>query len=109
MKVLMQTIGRFQLICPDSGQLLRFDRPTLVTRTSFFESRVHRGQVEQLLVDVPDRMTDQDFEKVWVTVNKDVGAAVAEFQAKYKTVAKRVPAPGNPVVTPTVAPEAKGK
>jgi hypothetical protein len=103
-KILAETKGSFQLLEPMSGELLPFNRPAVVFSTSFFQTRIARGDVT-VHAELKDEATDAEFAKYWAEA-QDI--AIASFKSRYAVdavetkVAPPPPAEGEvaPVTTP---------
>lgn len=79
MKILVETTGEFQLVDPETLELMPFNRPAVVTSTTFVESRAAKGEVI-VLFPVTDEATDEEFATYW---NEASDIAVESFKSAF--------------------------
>ena len=79
MKILVETTGEFQLVDPFTLELMPFDRPAVVTSTSFVETRAAKGEVV-VLSQLTEEATDEEFAAYWREAS-DI--AVESFKSKH--------------------------
>jgi hypothetical protein len=91
-KLLAETTGPFGLLDLSTGQTLNANRPSVVSRSSFIDSRIALSQIVKV-ADVPDEVTDMDFENFWRDSDGDRDLAVASFLSQFDPEAPQAPAP----------------
>jgi len=104
LKILVETTGEFQLVDPFTLELMPFDRPAVVTSTSFVETRAAKGEVV-VLSQLTEEATDEEFAAYWREAS-DI--AVESFKSKYapEAVTKKVEKAEEPKAE---EPKGKGK
>lgn len=65
MKSIVETSGSFELLVPETKELVPYDRPAVVTNAHLITSRIALGQVKLLAADVPPEASDEEFVKYW--------------------------------------------
>lgn len=60
MKAIVETVGDFMLICPQTNQMIPFHRPAVVEVTNFFFARLGIGQLKTIADNLPDFASDKE-------------------------------------------------
>lgn len=83
MKLLVETVGDFQLMDADPFQIMHFNRPTVVVRSVFVEQRILTGQL-RVLAQLADTASDED----WMEHSKEAGDdrdySVESYKSQHK-------------------------
>lgn len=105
MRLLVETTGPFQLLDHDGRKLIRFQGCTVVTKTSFIESRAAAGQLlvrAQLGMDA----TDEEWLKFAKESGDDTDLAIASFVSTFPVIKAAPAAPAAPPPPPMPPPPA---
>lgn len=60
MKAIVETVGDFMLVCPQTNQMVPFHRPAVVEVTTFFFARLGIGQLKTIADNLPDFADDAE-------------------------------------------------
>jgi hypothetical protein len=91
LKLLVETTGKFMLLDLGGNQQVPSQRPGVVARNTFIETRVAGDQLT-ILGQVSDEATDAEFAKYWAE-SEDRDLAIESFMAAYPHEPKPAPAP----------------
>jgi hypothetical protein len=89
-KLLAETTGAFGLMDLSTGHTLNANRPSVIARSGFIDSRIALGQIVKV-ADVPAEATDDEFEAFWRDSDGDRDLAVASFLSKFDPEAPTPP------------------
>lgn len=59
-KAIVETVGDFVLVCPQTNQMVPFHRPAVVEVTTFFFARLGIGQLKTVADNLPDFADDKE-------------------------------------------------
>jgi hypothetical protein len=82
MKILAHTTGSFMLVDPTTGDEISYSRPSVVRRSSFFDTRVKIGQVV-IVKELKPTATDKEFAKFLKEADGDAALAMESFLSAY--------------------------
>lgn len=80
MKMLVETSGSFMLQDMQSGEVVSNSRPSVVSNSSFFASRIVIKHLNLLVPDVPDSITDDEWVTLLKTAKGDKKKAIASLR-----------------------------
>ncbi len=84
MKCLVNTVGSIYLT-DFNGDEYHHDRPSVVSKTSFLDQNIARGQVELCLAEeLPANATDAEWLKCYQAAEGDMALAIESFKAVLK-------------------------
>lgn len=86
MKIIVETKGKFGLLCPYSRAYVRHTGPTLVGMNSFMSERIAAGQLTLLAANIKMEATDKEF-RVYMTESKSEKANGDKAEAKAQSLA----------------------
>lgn len=78
-KLLVETIGNITLMDMGQGVEVRWNRPTVVSRSPFISLKQADGQIRILESDLDESASDEEFAKFWLEHGSDKDVAVANF------------------------------
>ena len=88
MKLLVKTSGNHQLVNVLTGQLIRWNRPTVVPTDGFIDRELANGQLTLVKSGLPDEASDAEFAKYWSSCDGDEEMAVASYLSKFEPEAE---------------------
>lgn len=72
-KLLLETTGAFALMDFSQNKEIHAFKPTVISDSTFINQRMGAGQLRVLHNEVPDELTDEDFQKFWQDSNGEDG------------------------------------
>jgi hypothetical protein len=106
-KALVENVGAFEYLIPESGEYIRFQGATVVRMTGFISSKIATGQV-RLVGALTKDATDDEYIKYIRDSGGNHALASASFLSKYGVSAEPVPIPAPPPA-PKIAPKRRVK
>lgn len=83
-KAIVYTSGDFMLKDPNTKGVIPWNRPAVVSWSSFIETRMGIGQIKLLATDLPEAATDEAFHQTFENCDRDVDLAVSAFKAEFE-------------------------
>lgn len=108
MKLLLTTNGDFQIVCQESGQLVRHTGYTLVEPTDYLSGRIAAGQVT-LLATLNDEASDDEWKEYVASSDGDLKLALESFSSSYQLATPAPEPQPEPQPEPEVKPSKSGK
>lgn len=87
MKILVKPKTPFMLLLT-RDESMKSDRPSVVTRSDYFDRFLLQQNIQILVHELPDEATDLEFEAFWKESGGDEALAIQSFVAKYAAEAE---------------------